>query len=26
MVSVINDIDKYKPGAFVAFDGAIVPY
>ena len=26
MASVIDDIDKYKPGAFVAFDGAIVPY
>lgn len=26
MASVIADIDSYEPGAFVAYDGAIVPY
>jgi NAD(P)-dependent dehydrogenase (short-subunit alcohol dehydrogenase family) len=26
MASVIDDIDSYEPGAFVAFDGAVVPY
>jgi len=26
MASVIADIDSYPPGAFVAFDGKIVPY
>ncbi len=26
LASVIDNIDKYPPGAFVAYDGAIVPY
>jgi NAD(P)-dependent dehydrogenase (short-subunit alcohol dehydrogenase family) len=26
MMSVIDDIDSYHPGAFVAFDGTVVPY
>ena len=26
MASVIDDIDSYEAGAFVAFDGAVVPY
>lgn len=26
MISVIDDIDRYQPGAFVAFDGALIPY
>ena len=26
MTRVINSIDKYKPGEFVAFDGKVIPY
>ncbi len=26
MASVIDDIDSYETGTFVAFDGAVIPY